>query len=212
MKKLVLLAMVAALVVPATAAVTGLYNTGVDNDGNVLGHMVSDPHYALTWMGDDDGAPYAIDAHAAWVQPGDSAMWIAPTDAGTTDFHGEAEGYFNYTLTFNIDTNPENVIITGNWASDNSSQIWVNDVFSGFDRPNEYEFGTLESFTLTGDMLRSGANTLEFRVYNWPQETDNPTGLLVTDLSATVVPAPGAILLTGIGTTLVGLLRRRRAL
>ncbi len=202
MKKLLLCAMAAALVVPAMAGVTGLYNTGVDDNGIPLVADVADPHYTL--ISPEGLTAYAITKHNAWVGPGSDAMWIGPTASSVTD----AEGWYVYRLTFDVSTDPANVIIKGKWATDNSGQIWLNDIDTGV-RANTYN--SLSDFTLL-EGFASGENTLEFKVYNATGSSGNPTGLLVTDLSVTIVPAPGAILLAGIGTSVVGLLRRRRTL
>ena len=203
MKKLLLCAMAAALVVPAMAGVTGLYNTGVDDNGIPLAADVADPHYTL--ISPEGLTAYAITKHNAWVSPGSDAMWIGPTASSVTD----AEGWYVYRLTFDIAVDPANVIINGKWATDNSGEIWLNGTETGVTRLGERGFEDLSDFTLL-EGFASGENTLEFKVYNYPGTSGNPTGLLVTDLSVTIVPAPGAILLAGIGTSVVGLLRRRR--
>ncbi|NLK41792.1 MAG: hypothetical protein GX298_07035, partial [Planctomycetes bacterium] len=194
MKKLLLCAMAAALVVPAMAGVTGLYNTGVDDNGIPLAADVADPHYTL--FSPEGLTAYAITKHNAWVSPGSDAMWIGPTASSVTD----AEGWYVYRLTFDIAVDPANVIINGKWATDNSGEIWLNGTETGVTRLGERGFEDLSDFTLL-EGFASGENTLEFKVYNYPGTSGNPTGLLVTDLSVTIVPAPGAILLAGIGTS-----------
>jgi len=213
MKKVLLLTLAAMLSVSTFAGVTGLFNTGVDQDGNLLGVGTADPHYML--IDPADLTAYAVTYVSPWANPGSNARWIAPTNFAVTD----PAGWYTYELKFNItDVSVSSVSISGQWATDNAGKIFLNGVEKaaiGSDAAHYAGYTTLVDFDLASGFV-IGQNTLQFKVYNYPQATGNPTGLLVTNLAMaaqiTPVPAPGAILLTGIGTSLVGWLRRRRAI
>jgi len=208
MKKSVLVAVVCACVSSsAFAGISGLHNTGSAGIGNI------DPYYALVSVPSGDSTAEGVTPHSAWIAPPAGSLWIGPTVAAITD----PQGWYTYQLTFTIeDVDPSRVTLTGQWSVDNSGEIWLNGVDTGIAKgdtiTDTHEYTSIEDFTISSG-FRSGANTLEFRVYNFGGATGNPTSLLVSNLGGAVtVPAPGAILLGSLGTAVVGWVRRRKAL
>ena len=105
---------------------------------------------------------------------------------------------------------PSTASITGEWASDNCGEIYLNWAATGQTTgalPNC--LGVRHSFTLTAGFV-AGTNTLAFRVENLPGDTGNPTGILVS-LSGTADHAPEPATLGLLSSGLLGLwlLRRR---
>lgn len=183
---------------PCTAAVTGLFNTGA---GVTAGEV--DLNYTIV---DPEGVAYAITGHNNWVAPDGDAMWISPSNV----LEPQTAGFYDYVLTFTINTNPELVTISGLWATDNAGEIFLNDNATGIVRPEERSYENLEAFTLSEYLIR-GENTLKFRVECF-DGSGSYSGLLVTDLAASVIPAPGAILLGSIGVGFVSWMKRKRCL
>lgn len=209
MKKWILAAVVCACVSsPVLADVTGLYNTGSAGIGNV------DPYYTLTSVPGGASTALGIAAHAAWIAAPADSLWIGPTVSSLTD----PVGWYHYQLDFNIeDVILSTVVVTGQWSVDNAGEIWLNGNYTGIAKGNTstdtQEYKTLDNFAISSG-FQTGLNTLEFRVFNISGSGGNPTSLLVSDLdsTATVVPAPGAILLGSLGMALTGWMKRRRML
>lgn len=196
----------------AQTAIPGLFDTGVNNSGDLLGAGAVDPHYALV---DSPGGAYGPSAFAAspipasWIANSSESRWIAPTvNQGVFSATTPAGNYF-YRLSFDLTgLDPATASISGNWATDNSGQIFINGL------PTANLSGSLSTFTAfsVAAGFSAGVNHLDFLVTNAPHVGANPTGLRVEDISgmAMAIPEPEtyALLLAGLG--LLGFAARRR--
>lgn len=223
-----------ALSVSANAATfTGLYNTGVDNAGNVLAPTVagvSDTHYTITavsnntWFGvapitpkvtsftpswsanDAAGAP-----GSAWITPNLLPGFTRPATSGPLLPTANPNLYF-YDLVFNIDFDPNSAKIVGDLQSDNYARILLNGVDIGGQAPVPSPgLGSyFKNFTAFGAAsgFQAGNNTLTFVVYDYGVVT----GLRVSNLVGSVVPEPAtwAMMLSGFFVVAAQMRRRRK--
>jgi len=179
--KLALLAVAPLLWVHAleAALIMGLVNTGVDASGDVGSAGEPELHYSLS--GPISGAAilqrHLSSANHTWIAAPPGSAWIGPTDGPIGP-----QGVYKYTLQFNLaGLDPSAVLIKGEYASDNTAQIFLNGSFTGCaNRGKQYH--ALTTFAI-GKGLVAGRNTLEFRITNGPPAGPNPTGLLVARLS-----------------------------
>jgi hypothetical protein len=176
----------------ALPIISGLYDTGVDDQGTPLSINDMDHHYVLT--GPLSSAyltpqvPPNLDK--TWWPMDNSGLWIGPKLDGIQAAPG---GDYVYTLTFDLTGfNPSIIVISGQWSSDNSSYISLNGVQTPFQTPSSPDdpFAHIYNFTLDSGFV-AAENTIEFHVHN----ITGPTGLLVQNL----VPEPATLLLVGLG-------------
>ena len=173
-----------------TEPIPGLFNTGVDDDGNLLGAEEPDPHWILEYSDDFDyegpdtftikpGFPVG-----PWVEEGPDSRWIAPQpDQGT----GNASGDYLYRITFDLsEFDHETATITGKWSSDNGGpDVLLNDESTGIKTTSG--FGGFTEFEITSGFVE-GINTVDFKVNNAPPDI-NPTGVRV-ELNGTAKELP----------------------
>lgn len=199
----------------------GFWNTGVDANSAKIGFQTADPHYTglrgsfastnpATAFTPTTTAPVSL-----WVQDNVSpnSHWITTSGAASSTAPGNiAPGTFDFSLALN--TVSSLVSVTGQWASDNDVEIFLNGVSTGVKRERITSpslirtFDTFAPFTVSGFV--AGANTLTFRVKNGfaPTDTSTAMGLRVEFLSAQV-PEPSSFL--ACGGLVAGYLARRRA-
>jgi hypothetical protein len=186
-RKLVLLGvfLLAAMPVAADTVNINIYGTGVSASGALLPGGAVDPHYTITSSADTNFAgPAAMVTYSSgfpfpiWMPNGPNSQWIAPRpDVG----NGNAPGNYVYTTTFSLSGfDLSTVVLTGQWATDNSGlNIVLNGVALPFTTPVQGFFGW-HAFTLSSGFV-NGVNTLQFVVNNagCPGCSVNPTGLRV---------------------------------
>ena len=122
MKKLLLIVLsVFVLGAVARANMITIFNTGVDNSNNLLPAMSVDPHYQL------NGGPAFVGANpiSFWIPNGPNSQWITPTPDASQGFFGSSTPYV-YTTTFTLPVGFSNAMLSGQWATDNSSFMSLN--------------------------------------------------------------------------------------
>ncbi len=210
MLKLLAVASVAALAIPAGAAtITTLYNTGVDAAGVATTGNGADLHWTLAGGTAYTGATNGSFPIPPWLAETTTSRWITPTtDAGSYDFDHAADGIYTYSETFTVAAaNVATARLSGNFASDNTvDSITLNgNVING----SGGSFTTFVPFSSTPGSFVSGTNVLTFTVRNFANGAgSNPTGLRVEVSGAVPEPTSWALLVAGFG--LVGVAARRR--
>lgn len=200
----------------ASAAMISIFDTGVDNSGNVLAPGNTDPHYDITVSADAGfaapGGAIVQSNHPVWLandavgSPGSS--WISIGPVGTTPI---AAGTYTFETTFDLTgllpgtATIDARVVTDNGLSDvelNGSSLGISG--SGF---NVWQ----PAFTINSG-FQDGINTLTFIVAN-AGTNPNPGGLRVDIIGATadaapVVPEPATALVAALG--MAGLIACRR--
>jgi hypothetical protein len=214
------MAMPGALALP----IGGLWNTGVDDQGNPISAGGLETHYEATLpTGSNPAYTFrTVLLPSSYVLNPLDAAWIGPSlTAAEGALVDDPVGLYSYRLMFDLSGfSTASAVISGLWASDNNSSIWLNGVNTGMKVGFE-QFGRLTSFSLFDGMLglngapihfEESLNTLEFMVYNG-SGSGNPSALLVSQLSGAAQGVPDqASMLMLLGGAFLCLLPVSRAL
>jgi hypothetical protein len=175
-----------------------IYNTGVDQDGNLLPGAAVDPHYAMVQSPDPNypGPNAMVTLHnlhfplpQGWFAESKTSTceWISPR---AVEGNGTSKGTYIYETTFDLTgLNPSTAMLKGQLAAESNSLIRLNGVILSIDGSG---FGAYTPFTITSGFI-AGVNTLDFIVVHsdpirgWP----DATGLRVK-IHGTASPNPEA--------------------
>jgi hypothetical protein len=188
----------------------------LSSTGAGLAAEALDPHYEMSAGPEGSGNLYVVRTDGfpfpPWVaNQGTSVQWIAPKSDyrfGQTD----PPGIYLYRTTFDLTGFiPSTAILTGEWASDDCGEIWLNGFRTWQESgPPPGCSASMHPFTITTG-FNPGINTLDFTVTNLES---SPTGIIVSiSGTASQVPEPATLTLTLLGFDLAGfwlLLRRNR--
>ena len=178
--------------------VSGLFGTGVDANGNLLGSGAADPHYSVS-----GGSAYTLTYSPivnAWADNTSMSQWVSTNPTGDPGV-----GTFDYTTTFTVTGNPALTSISGMVAADDGTMVFLNgtlifdDSYTGSNSP----WAALAPFSATTAFV-SGTNTLEFVTPN-----SSSAGGLQVILTASV-PEPGSITMLLLGMAALGFKGFRR--
>lgn len=198
------------------AAGIGLYNTGVDDSGNLLALGATDSHYTVTSSLPSGPSPVhavndAKDYIGYWMAPNATSAWITPfitADNYASSGSLQAE-YYDYTTTFDLTgVDLATVSLVGKAASDN----YILGVSLNGQTLNLNGGYSAWSTFAWSDYFNQGLNTLVFHTQNLygASGSGGPTGLRV-EVELAAVPVPGAVWLLGSGLLgLAGLRAKRR--
>lgn len=156
----------------------GLYNTGVDDSGNLLADGAPDPHYSAAVVGEAGGSAFVLEGTEAigpWIANGPDEKWIGPTP----NFTQPPNTHFLYETSFDWSGMSADergrTVVYGQYAADDSLVgLQINGQSQGYSGGN---FATYRPFAVSGNA--AGVNTLDFTVSNGAggnPPADNPHG------------------------------------
>ncbi len=186
-----------------------VWNTGVDQDGNLLAPGTPDLHYQLIeaplgyspWP----ATPTAVPANSPWGALGSSISgWIAPVTAPDWDSSACPPGVYHYQATFVLPqfVDPDTATIHGRWAADNDAEFFFNGAsvdnilhpqnHDGWSSWHTFSFAKPKNVGAGNFLAYPDVNTLDFYVTNL---SASATGLRVelTGLSECGVCDPPVI-------------------
>jgi hypothetical protein len=174
--------------------VPGVFSTGVDDSGNLLAAGQTDTHWTIA------SSPTGPIPALAVANPNGRA--ITTPMSGLINATGQFQdiepiGVYIYTLAFSLSGfDPSSAQISGEWASANASQIYLNGTDTGYSKPAD-GLRLLDPFSITSGFV-SGENELQLYVTEPVTPGPEPDGLQVAIFSATAdpVPEPGTMTLT----------------
>ena len=160
----------------AAASVTGLFNTGLDGSGNAVADSASDPHYTLVSAPSTGGSALVTQQKfpiggGVWLEDTAVSKWISPH--ADESAYPDAPGNYTYQTTFTITGDVTTVKINGKVLGDDQvAAIILNGTVVAKNISNSFQKWT--QFTLSTGLV-SGANTVQFVVYNSPYNNPNGT-------------------------------------
>ncbi|MGC8744959.1 MAG: lamin tail domain-containing protein [Verrucomicrobiia bacterium] len=169
-----------------TAAISTLFNTGLDTNGAALIPGTADGNYFISASAYSTPPPPQVPAtvvanHPNWLPNDAASLWIGPIAQGTVSV---PVGSYNYKTYFNLngyDYTQAKVVFQV--AVDNDlTNVALNGNLLGFSYSGFTAYS--QQFTITNGFL-PGTNTLEFFTYN-SGTTPSPAGLRVK-ISGTAV-------------------------
>ena len=161
------------------AAISGLYNTGVDDYGSPLADGATDKHYFV----DGTGVPTVYE-NGHYFLPGDAGfIGVEPDGEYATPAN-------TFTLTFSLaGLQASTAQLSGGFEADNYGSVYLNGhlLVQDYQGSSVTNFEALTSFFAGSADFKSGLNTLSFAI----TDLGPPSGLLVSDLSGTADVASG---------------------
>ena len=142
---------------------TGLYNSGVDNDGKPLPPGTVDPHYTVLASAEPvtpvpPRPALVIEGHPAWLAADTASGWLGPIHPGTANV---AAGAYRYETRFQVTgANPESASLRIGVATDDQLlDVLLNGQSAGYSKVGYGSFAP--EFNLAGGFV-AGDNRLEF--------------------------------------------------